>query len=123
MKEIKSLADKNEFFDEISYEYLTPEMKDWALTLLMFVVTKRSGEIKNRGCANGSLYRVCAGKNKWSSPRTDHYLLKFVCLTISKEGMYVATVDLPGFFLQTDQNSDDVALLNFTWAVALLLVE
>ena len=40
---------------------------------------------------------------------------------IAREGRDVATVDLPGFFLQTDQ--DKIILLKVTGAVALLLVE
>ena len=41
---------------------------------------------------------------------------------IAKESRYGATVDLPNFFLQTEQENENV-LLKLTVALALLLVE
>ena len=40
---------------------------------------------------------------------------------IAREGSDIATVDLPGFFLQTDQ--DEMLLLKLTGSVALMLIE
>jgi hypothetical protein len=51
----------------------------------------------------------------------DFYSFKFIAAVIARESRDVASVDLPGFFLQTDQ--DEKILLNVTGAVALLLVE
>jgi hypothetical protein len=45
----------------------------------------------------------------------------FVCAIIAREGRDAASNDLPGFFLQTDQ--DKLILLKLTGAVALLLVQ
>ena len=38
MKEIKNLAIKNKCFSKVDYDTLTPEMKDQALPLLIFMI-------------------------------------------------------------------------------------
>ena len=55
MKEIRNLAEKNKCFGEIRYEDLTQEIKDRALPLLMFMVMKRTGELKSHRCARGDV--------------------------------------------------------------------
>jgi len=125
MKEIKNLAVKNNCFGEVDYKSLSQKQKDIALPILMFMVKKRSGDIKTRGCANGSVQRIYTDKYSVSSPTPDFYAFKNVCAVIAKEGRDVATVDLPGFFLQTDQDGEEdiLLLLKLIGAVALLLVE
>ena len=81
----------------------------------------RNGSLKTRGCANGSVQRLYTNEEDVSSPTPDFYAFKFVCAVIAREQRDVASVDLPGFFLQTDQ--DEKILLKLTGAVALLLVE
>ena len=120
MKEIINLTDNN-CFGETEYEKLSQEAKDKALPILMFMVLKRNGSLKTRGCANGSVQRLYTNKEDVSSPTPDFYAFKFVCAVIAREGRDAASVDLPGFFLQTDQ--DELILLKLTGAVALLLVE
>ena len=123
MKEIKNLAVKNNCFGEVDYKSLSQEKKDKALPILMFMVKKRNGDIKTRGCANGSVQRIYTDKNSVSSPTPDFYAFKYVCAVIAKEGRDIATVDLPGFFLQTEQDGEEEILLKLTGAVALLLVK
>ena len=123
MKEISNLTEKNNCFGEINYSSITQEMKDKALPLLMFIVIKRNGELKSHECTNGSYQRVCTEKSKVSSPTLDFYTFKYICAVIAKESRNVATVDLPGFFLQTEIKRDDKFLLKIIGAVALLLVE
>ena len=122
MKEIKNLVE-NECFGETNYEKLTQEMKDKALPILMFMVMKRNGLLKTRGVADGSVQRLYTNKDDVSSPTPDFYAFKYICAVIAKEGRDVATVDLPGFFLQTEQEGDELILLKLTGEVALLLVE
>ena len=55
LKEIKNLTDKIECFYEIACESLMPKMKYWTFPFIIFMVMKRSGEIKNRVCENDSL--------------------------------------------------------------------
>ena len=57
-----------------------------------------------------------------SSPTLDFYAFKYICAVIAREGRDVATVDLPGFFLQTEQEGDELKLLKLTGEVVLLLV-
>ena len=58
-----------------------------------------------------------------SSPTPDFYAFKYVVATIAKEGRDIATIDLPGFFLQTEQEKDSEIILRLTGSVAILLVE
>ena len=121
MKETRNLAEKNECFREVKYESLTQEMKDRALPLLLFMVMKRNGDLKTRGVANGKHQRMCTDKNEVSSPTPSFDSLKYLCTVFAKEGRATATVDLPGFFLQTKQEEE--VLIKLTGAAALLLVE
>ena len=123
MKEMKNLAIKNECFGEIDYSSLTQDQKDRALPILMFMVLKRSGELKSRGVVNGSYERIHTDKSECTSPTPDFYAMKYIYATAAKEDRDVATIDLPGFFLQTEAEKDDYTIVKLTGAVALLLVE
>ena len=112
MKEIKNLAVKNNCFGEVDYKSLSQEKKDKALPVLMFMVKKRNGDIKTRGYANGSVQQIYTDKNSVSSPTPDFYAFKYVCAVIAKEGRDVATVDLPDFFLQTEQDGEEELYLS-----------
>ena len=122
LKEINNLT-SNECFGEIDYDRLTQTQKDRALPILMFMIMKRNGDIKTRGVANGSLQRVYTNKDDCSSPTPDFYAFKYIIAMIAKEGRDCATVDLPGFFLQTEQEENSDLLLKLTGQVAALLVE
>ena len=121
LKEIRNLTVKNNYFGETNYNKLTQEMKDKALPILMFMILKQNGELKTRGVANGSYQYIYTNKDDCTSPTPDFYSFKYVCTVIAKEGRDVATVDLPGFFLQMEQ--DELILLKITGSVTLLLVE
>ena len=122
LNEIRNLTE-NECFGEVEYNTLTQEMKDKALPILMFMIMKRNGLIKTRGVADGSKQRVYTDKNDCSSPTPDFHAFKYMVAIIAKEGRDCATVDLPGFFLQTESDNDQLMLLKLTGAVAQLLVE
>ena len=74
-------------------------MKDKALLLLIFIVMKRSSELKTCRCANGSYQRIYSKKHENLLPTPDFYAFKYICIVITKESKDVATVDLLGFFL------------------------
>ena len=122
MKEITNLVE-NDCFGETDYNKLSQSMKDKALPILMFMVLKRNGLLKTRGVADGSVQRLFTNKDDVSSPTPDFYAFKYICAVIAREGRDAATVDLPGFFLQTEQEGDELILLKLTGEVALLLVE
>ena len=67
VKEMKQLHDRS-CFEPIKFENLTPTEKKRALESLIFLVDKRSGEIKARTCANGSVQRNWMSKEESSSP-------------------------------------------------------
>ena len=120
IKKILNLTE-NDCFGETDYNKLNQEAKDKALPILMFMILRRNGILKTRGCANGSVQILYTRKEEILSPTPDFYAFKFICTVIAREGRDVTTVDLPGFFLQTDQ--DKRILLKVTGAVALLLVD
>ena len=120
MKEILNLT-KNKCFGELNYDELTQDQKDKALPILMFMVLKRNGALKSRAVANGSVQRLYTDKEDVSSPTPDFYAFKYVAAVIGKEGRDVGTVDLPGFFLQTNQ--EEFIMLKLTGVIALMLVE
>ena len=100
---------------------LTQEMKDKALLLLMFMIMKQSDDLKTQGIAAGNRQRLYTDKSKCSSPTPDFYSLKYLCVVFAKEGQDIATVDLPRFFLQIE--NEGLVLLKITGAAVLLLVE
>ena len=123
IKELINLDEKNSCFGEIDFELLTEEMKAKALPLLLFMVMKRSGDLKTRGVANGNKQRVYTDKDECSSPTPDFFAFKYLCALFAKEERDVATIDLPGFFLQTKNEGEEPVILRITGAAALLLVE
>ena len=54
-------------------------MKDKALSLLLFMVMKRNGDLKTKGVANGKYQKICMDKNEVSSPIPDINTLKYLC--------------------------------------------
>ena len=62
-------------------------------------------------------------KSYCSPPTRDRCSFKHVCGTIAKEKRDLATVDLPGFFLQTESKDEELLLMKFAREVALFLVE
>jgi hypothetical protein len=79
---------------------ITYEKKRHALPYLMFLKQKRSGEIKSRGCADSCEQKLYQNKEDSSSPS---FAIESVLLTgkiDAEEGRDVATVDIPGAFMQ-----------------------
>ena len=74
----------------------------------MFLKGKRNGDIKGKGCADGTPQRVY--QSKWDTPPLT------VCTESvftgsavdAKEGRGVAHVDIPGTFLQTAASEDTI---------------
>ena len=59
-----------------------------------------------------------------ASPTLDFYAFKHAYATIAKEGRDTAGIDLLGYFLQTEDDTEDQLVpLKLTGAVALLFVE
>ena len=98
---------------------LTEDQRKMVLEYLMFLKEKRSGKIKGRGCADGRKQRSLYSREESTSPTV---ALESVLLTATieaKEGRDVATVDIPGAFMQADQ--DDTVHVRFRGKMAELL--
>ena len=83
---------------------LSPLQKKNALGYLMFLKQKRTGQIKARGCADGRKQRLHTPKDAASSPTVATESALLSCVIDAKERRDVATVDIPGAFMQGDQD-------------------
>ena len=99
MKEMKQLDDL-EVIQPRNWSELTAEQRRTALPYLMFLTEKRDESIKARGCADGSKQEM--DKENISSPVISTDALFITLVIDAMEGRDVATVDIPGAFLQTD---------------------
>jgi hypothetical protein len=100
---------------------LSREERRNALTSLMFLTEKRSGEVKARACANGSVQRTHIAKDEAAAPTVSPDAI-FVQATIyAHEHRDVATCDIPGAFLQAD--NPDYVLMRLDGILAELMVQ
>jgi hypothetical protein len=99
MKEMKQL-DELEVISPRNWSELTAEQRRSALPYLMFLTEKRDGTKKARGCADGSKQEM--DKEKTSSPVISTDALFITLVIDAMEGRDVATIDIPGAFLQTE---------------------
>ena len=100
---------------------LSREERRNALTSLMFLTKKRSGEVKARACANGSAQRTHIAKDEAAAPTVSPDAI-FVQATIyAHENRDVATCDIPGAFLQAD--NPDYVLMRLDGILAELMVQ
>ena len=70
----------------------------------MFLKQKRTGRIKRRGCADGCKQCLHTPKDDASSPTVATESVLLSCVIDPKERRDVATVDIPGAFMQGDQD-------------------
>ena len=121
MKELKQLHDLR-VMSPCRPEELTREEVKRALPYLMFLKRKRCGKIKGRGCADGRSQREFISKDQASSPTVSLYALMLSCVIDAIQRRDVATVDIPGAFLQTPMPEDeDPVHLKLTGQMARLL--
>ena len=120
MKEMTQMLTR-EVFEEIAYESLSREDKRLALPILLFLTEKRNGDIKGRLCADGRKQRVWMVKTDTKSPTVATEALFYLFMIDAYEDRTVATVDLPGHFLQTPMEGR--LILRIDSDLALILVE
>ena len=105
MKKLLQLHDMT-VIDLVDADTLTKEQKKEALRLWMSLKKKREDSIKGRGCADGQSQQEHYNKEDATSPTV---ALKSVLITgvvDTYENRDVATVDIPGAFLQVDLDED-----------------
>ena len=82
---------------------LSPMQKKNALGYLMFLKQKRTGQIEGRGCADRCKQHLHTPKDDASSPRVATESVLLSCVIDAKERRDVATVHIPGAFMQGNQ--------------------
>jgi hypothetical protein len=123
MKELKQLNDLD-VISPCKPEDLSREEVKNALPYLMFLKRKRCGKIKGRGCADGRRQREFISNDEASSPTVNLNALFLTCIQEAIEERDVATVDIPGAFLQTDMPTDEPPVhIRLTGKMAMLLTQ
>ena len=105
-KELKQIHDM-EGFQPKHWHELSKEERVKALKYLMYLKEKRDGKIKGRGCADGRPQRLYTTKSETSSPTASLAGIMLTCMIDAFEKRDVATVDIPGAFLQTKMPKDE----------------
>ena len=112
LKELQQMHDL-EVVEPLDPLLVTAEMKEKALNYLMFLKRKRSGVVKGQGCADGRKQKAYVKKEDAAAPTVSLPALFLSCLQDAIEHRVVATTDIPGAFLQTDQPEDDEVIIRF----------
>jgi hypothetical protein len=99
---------------------LTRAQKQATLRYLMFLSKKRCGRVKARGCADGRKQRKTTKKEDASAPTVAIESVLISATTDAKEERDVATIDIPGAFMQAD--IDEVVHVKFEGEIAEMLV-
>ena len=86
---------------------LTPEQRKKALGYLMFLKRKRTGKVKARGCADGRPQHEYTSKAESTAPTVTTEAVLLTAVIDALERRDVATVDLPGFFMQTNMEDEE----------------
>lgn len=106
-KELQQLHDRGVISPRSGLS-LTPSERYGALKYLMFLKEKRDGTIKGRGCADGRKQRKYVTKEEASSPTICTEAVFIIIVIAAKEERDVASMDLPGAFMQTDLDGETV---------------
>jgi hypothetical protein len=92
-----------------------------ALSSLMFLTEKRSGEVKARNCANGSVQRQHVVKEEATAPTVTSEAIFVQSTIFAHESRDVATCDIPGAFLHAD--NPDYVLMRLDGILAEMMVK
>ena len=119
LQELQQLHDREVIKPKNASE-LSGSDKEGALQYLMFLrKQKRNGTIKGRGCADGKK-RDYTSKEESSSPTVAIESVMLSSIIDAKERRDIATVDIPGAFLQAD--TEDKIHMKLKGKMAELLV-
>lgn len=118
-KELQQLHDRGVLSPRSGLS-LTSSERCEALKYLMFLKKKRDGTIKGRGCADGRKQRKYVTKEEASSPTIRTEAVFIIIVIAAKEKRDVASMDLPGAFMQTDLDGEMI-IVKFEGRTAELL--
>jgi hypothetical protein len=122
LNELQQLYDRD-VIDSINPSDLTPEERKGALRYLMFLKEKRDGMIKGRGCADGRPQQDYMTKENTSSPTVAPETLLVTCLIDAIEKRDVATLDIPGAFMQSEMEGLVIMKLERVMAEIILKID
>jgi len=95
----------------IEAEKLSREQRMRALSLLLFLKEKRTGDTKGRACINGAPQRAYIPKEDAASPTVSTELMFITATIAAKEGRKVRCYDVPSAFVNTDVDEDVIMVL------------
>jgi len=101
LSEMKQLHDRD-CFTPIDVTTLTTTERKRAMESLIFLVEKKSGKVKARHCANGSVQRGWMSREDTSSPTVSTEAIFLTSVIEAEEERDVATCDIPNAFIQTE---------------------
>jgi Reverse transcriptase (RNA-dependent DNA polymerase) len=119
LKEMKQLHDPK-VLEPRSPSQLSERERHQALHYLMLLKKKRCGKNKGLGCADGRKQRAYLSKEDVSSPTVWIEAVLLSCVIDAQEGCNVATVDIPGAFMQAEP--DEVLHMKLEGQMAELMV-
>ena len=90
-----------EGFQPKHWHELNADERAKALKYLMYLKKKCNGDVKGRVCADGKSQRLYTNKLDTALPTASLAGLIITCVIDAHEKRDVATVDIPGDFLQT----------------------
>ena len=120
LNELQQLHDRN-VLTPVFKSALTHAERKLALPYLMFLKQKRSGQVKGRGCADGRKQRSYMTKEEVSSPTVSIESVMLTSVVDAMEGRDIATVDIPGAFMQAEM--DETVYMRLDGRMAELLVQ
>jgi hypothetical protein len=92
-----------------------------ALSSLMFLTEKHTGEVKAHACANGSVQRQHVAKEEAAAPTVTSEAIFVQSTMYAHENRDMATSDIPGAFLQAD--NPDFVLMHLGGILAELMIK
>jgi len=110
MKKLKQLHDMQTFQPVDGNELSRQQRKD-ALASLMFLKEKRNGEVKGRACVDGRPQRETIRKEEAASPTAATESVTLSSVIDAHERRDVATLDIPGAFLHSDNDDKNVIMI------------
>ena len=104
-KELRQLHDRDVLMP-MCPSLMSANHRKQALPYLMFLKQKRTGQIKGRGCADGRKQRLYHSKEDASLPTVAVESVMLTSVIDAMENRDVATVDIPGAFMQADMDEE-----------------
>jgi hypothetical protein len=105
----------------VDAKQLSHNARHQALTSLMFLTEKCSGEVKARVCTNGSTQSTHVAKEEATAPTVTLEAICIQCTIFAHKRQDVASCDIPGAFLQAD--NPNIVLMPLDGILAELLIK